>query len=62
MYYDDHPVACFFGSVLEICALGGMYYWGNQNGKKEIINQISESRRDEEIRNLKEEIERLKKR
>jgi hypothetical protein len=60
MYYDDHPIACLFGAVIDACALGGMYYWGNKNGQKKIINYYENAKRDDEINKLKEEIERLK--
>lgn len=58
--YDDHPVACLIGSILNVCALGSMYYLGNKKGIKQTEEKYENAKRDDEIRQLKEEIERLK--
>jgi hypothetical protein len=59
MYYEEHPVACLLGSIIEACALGGMYYLGNKKGQEKITSKYEDEKRDSEIKKLKEEIERL---
>ena len=46
--------------LVDLVIAGGAYYIGNKNGQNKVIKQIEDRQRDEEIRKLKEEIQKLR--
>jgi hypothetical protein len=55
MFYRDD--GSWLGVIFDSLALGGMWFLGNVQGKKQVYKEVADQKRDEEIERLKKKIE-----
>jgi len=56
MYHDDDALGGFLGLLM----IGGAFFFGNKMGQKKAYREISDQQRDNEIADLKRQIQDMR--